>query len=276
VGRDRFLQTTAVIDFYRHTRGTIGGKPALASLENCPALILAGGLGTRLRAAFGDGPKSMAPVAGRHFLEYLLFWLRSAGIKDLILCVGYQKTQIQDWLGDGGHWGLRVRYSEEKELLGTAGALKLAADLVFAETCFVVNGDSFLSVNLSKMCQFHTVRGALATVAVARVRNSVRYGTVQLDRSGRITAFHEKSKASRRGVTKRGRLQLINGGVYLFQKRFFDVIPSGRVISLEKEIFPELLDRKLYGFATSGYFIDIGVPADFKRAQTELPKRFCA
>jgi D-glycero-alpha-D-manno-heptose 1-phosphate guanylyltransferase len=216
----------------------------------------------------------MAPVAGRPFLEYLLLWLRSAEIKELILCVGYQKMRIQDWLGDGSNWGLHVRYSVEEQLLGTAGALKLAAELVSAERCFAVNGDSFLAVDLSELAQFHLSRGALATVAVARVRNSARYGTVQMDRKGRITMFHEKNTTPSK-ARKRQRLQLINGGIYLLERSFFDTIPPGRAVSLEKEMFPRLLDRKLYGFPTNGYFIDIGIPEDFEKAQTELPKKFC-
>jgi NDP-sugar pyrophosphorylase family protein len=245
-------------------------------IENSQALILAGGLGTRLRTVF-NGPKSLAPIGDRHFLEYLLMWLRSEGIKELVLCVGYQKDQIQDWLLDGAAWGLRVTYSVEETLLGTAGAIKHAEKLISRPYCLVVNGDSFLDVNLAEMYQFHVRQRALATLALARVPDSTRYGTVQLDRSGQVISFREKkqSLASQDDSPPgRRRPQLINGGVYLLEKRFFDVIPPLKVISLETEIFPTLVNKNLYGFVTDGYFIDIGVPADYERGQSELPKRF--
>jgi NDP-sugar pyrophosphorylase family protein len=246
-------------------------------IENSQALILAGGLGTRLRPAFNGGPKSLAPIGDHFFLEYLLIWLRSAGIKELILCVGYEKDQIQNWLVDGAAWGLRVTYSVEETLLGTAGAIKHAEKLISMPYCLVVNGDSFLDVNLAEMYEFHVRHRALATLALARVPDSARYGTVQLDQLGQVIAFQEKkqnvasqdnSPPGRRGP------QLINGGVYLMKKRFFDIIPPLKAISLETEIFPTLVNKNLHGFVTDGYFIDIGVPADYERAQSELPKRF--
>jgi NDP-sugar pyrophosphorylase family protein len=246
-------------------------------IENSQALILAGGLGTRLRPVFNGGPKSLAPIGDRLFLEYLLIWLRSAGIKELILCVGYEKEQIQNWLVDGARWGLHITYSVERTLLGTAGALKHAEKLISMPHCLVVNGDSFLDVNLAQMFRFHVRRRALATLAVACVRNSARYGTVQLDRSGNVIAFQEKKQnlvSQDNSPSGPGRPQLINGGVYLLEKHFFDVIPPRKAISLETQIFPALVGKNLYGFVTDGYFIDIGVPADYEKAQCELPKRF--
>jgi len=243
-------------------------------LDSFPALVLAGGLGTRLNAVFSDGPKCMAPVGGRHFLEYLLTWLHSSGIRELILCVGYKGHQVRRWLGDGSKWGFRVRYSVERELRGTAGAVRLAARMVKAPTCVVLNGDSFLELDLQEMCQFHQSKKALATIALARVRDAARYGGVRLDRDGRIAAFSEKGEALTKPVPTHRRFQLINGGVYVLQRRLLDSIPARKPVSLEKQIFPRLMGGKLYGFVTSGFFIDIGVPADYARAQTELTERF--
>lgn len=248
----------------------------MRDLSLCPAIILAGGLGMRLRAAFSDGPKCLAPIGNRPFLEYLLVWLRSAGVRELILCVGYKRSQIRNWLGDGRKWGFHVQYSLEEKPLGTAGALKHAARLVTSDVCFVLNGDSFLGVDLREMCRFHRAHGALATIAIARVRNAARYGTVQLDRKGGIVAFCEKTPGPGKDPAPRGGVQLINGGVYLLKKQLLDAISSAKPISLEKEVFPKLVGGHLYGFITRGYFIDIGVLADFARAQTELPKRCCA
>jgi D-glycero-alpha-D-manno-heptose 1-phosphate guanylyltransferase len=134
-----------------------------------------------------------------------------------------------------------------------------------------------LDLNLAEMYQFHVRHRALATLALARVPDSTRYGTVQLDRSGQLISFREKKQSlARQDDSPPGhrRPQLINGGVYLLEKRFFDVIPPLKAISLETEIFPTLVNKKLYGFVTDGYFIDIGVPADYERGQSELPKRF--
>src|SRR5258708_17243182 len=147
----------SLVNFSFAVRSTLGTRfrPTLARLEMCSALVLAGGLGTRLRSVFDGAPKCMAPVAGRYFLEYLLDWLRSFNIKDLILCVGHKSDQIQNWLGNGSKWGVHVRYSVEEELLGTGGALKLAGKLLSGELCLVVNGDSFLNVDLQEMHRFH-------------------------------------------------------------------------------------------------------------------------
>lgn len=216
----------------------------------------------------------MAPVAGRYFLEYLLDWLRFFNIKDLILCVGHKHFQIQNWLGNGAKWGVRVRYSVEEELLGTGGALKLGEKMLSTDSCLVVNGDSFLNIDLQEMHRFHLRRKALATIAVVKVRSSERYGKVQLDPQGRITASREKAPEAHETVPC-GVFQLINGGVYFLQKRFLGVIPSNKTVSLEQEIFPTQVSKHLYGFITRGYFIDIGVPSDFARAQAELPNRFC-
>lgn len=246
-------------------------KPGVAS---CPALILAGGLGARLRPVYNRGPKCLAPVGGRPFLEYLLRWIQSAGVQDLILCVGHKRAQIRNWLRDGSRWGLSVRYCVERELRGTAGALRLAARMTEAPDCLALNGDSMLEVNLQEMWRFHRSQQALATIALARVRDTARYGGVRVVGDGRIAAFREKGGGAAGTPSRHQRYQLINGGVYLLQRRFFDLIPAGRAVSIEKEIFPALAGRKLYGFVTKGFFIDIGVPADYARAQTELPERF--
>jgi D-glycero-alpha-D-manno-heptose 1-phosphate guanylyltransferase len=226
-----------------------------------------------LRATFSGGPKCLAPVGDRPFLVYLLEWLRSAGVTELILCVGYKRSQIRKWLGDGSKWGFHVQYSPEKKPLGTGGALKRAARLVTSDVCLVVNGDSYLGVDLREMYRFHMGHGALATIAIARVQNAARYGTVHLDRKRRVVEFCEKNPGSGKEPAARSHVQSINGGVYLMKKQLFDAVPPAYPVSLEKEVLSKLVGGHLYGFITRGYFIDIGVPADFARAQTELPKR---
>jgi len=240
------------------------------------AVILAGGLGTRLRPAYSTGPKCMAPVAGRPFLDYLLTWLKSQDMKEVILCVGYKRTHIQKYVGKGRKWGLRVTYSIEEELLGTGGALKKAERLVSGTSLFVVNGDTFLGVNLREMFEFHVSRGALATLAVVNVADDGRYGSLRLDNEGKITAFLEKGEGDSDHKSN-GTTKSINGGVYIFEKKLLNHIRAPGPVSLEKNVFPQIVaskNKKVYGLLMDAYFLDIGVPRDLWRAQRELPERF--
>jgi NDP-sugar pyrophosphorylase family protein len=236
------------------------------------ALVLAGGLGKRLRAAYANGPKSLAPVGGRPFLDYLMRWLQISGFSDIVLCVGYKTEQIQERYQDGRHWGLRISYSLEKEPLGTAGAIKNAEVLLQVDTFLVLNGDSFTDVPLRELIQFHRRRKGLATLTLAPAPEESRYGSVRMNASGEILGFLEKDSGGAMD-DKRGR-RWINGGVYAFQKELLSVIPPGRPVSLETEIFPQLVGHRFCGFPTDGYFIDIGVPADYRRAQKEFRERF--
>jgi NDP-sugar pyrophosphorylase family protein len=240
------------------------------------AVILAGGLGTRLREAYATGPKCMAPVGGRPFLSYLLTWLRSQGVKEVILCVGYKRTHIQQYVGKGRKWGLRVQYSIEEELLGTGGAVKKAEWLVSGTRLFVVNGDTFLGVNLREMFQFHLSCGALATLAVVNVADDGRYGSLKLNDEGKITAFLEKGEGNL-GHKSDETTKSINGGVYIFEKKLLNYIRAPGPVSLEKNVFPQIVaskNKKVYGLLIDAYFVDIGVPKDLWRAQRELPERF--
>ena len=236
-----------------------------------PVLILAGGLGTRLRSAFDSGPKSMAPIGHRPFLEYLLRQIKDAGFHNVLLCVGYGRSQIVEWAGSGARWGLCIRYSVEPEARGTAGAVKLAAEMIDDDIFLVLNGDSFLDVDLRELVQVHLRSRALATIALAKVQDSTRYGAVILTPEGKVRAFLEKSKtpvrASRGG-------HLVNAGVYVLKRSVLNIVPEFKAASLEREVFPQLLSKGVKGFVSDGYFIDIGIPDDFKRAQTELPERF--
>ncbi|MFI5072673.1 MAG: nucleotidyltransferase family protein [Terriglobales bacterium] len=251
-------------------------SPIKKSASLPAAVILAGGLGTRLRAAYSTGPKCMAPVGDRPFLDYLLTWLRSQGVKEVILCVGYKRTHIQKYVGKGRKWGLRVQYSIEKELLGTGGAVKKAESLISGTSLFVVNGDTFLGVNLRELFKFHRSRGALATLAVVKVADDGRYGSLRLDNRGKITAFLEKSDGDLDRKSNET-TKSINGGVYIFEKKLLNRIRAPGPVSLEKNVFPKIVagkNKKVYGLLMDAYFVDIGVPSDLWRAQRELPQRF--
>jgi NDP-sugar pyrophosphorylase family protein len=231
-----------------------------------PALVLAGGLGVRLRAAYDSGPKALAPVAGRPFLYYLLRRLRNAGFRRAVLCLGYRSEQIASEFGDGSAVGLDLRYSVESEPLGTAGALALAAKTHAAgERFFAMNGDSLCDVDFGEMLQAHVRRGAEATIALVPTNAAGRFGAAQCDDTGEIAAFMEKGAAGE---------GLINGGVYIFEPTALAQLAYGCPVSLERDVLPRLAGNGLFGHRTNGYFIDIGLPDDLLRAQTELRDRF--
>ncbi|HEC32212.1 MAG TPA: nucleoside-diphosphate-sugar pyrophosphorylase [Deltaproteobacteria bacterium] len=221
-------------------------------------LILTGGLGTRLRKIVTNKPKPMALIANRPFLEYLILQLKRYGLTDIVLCIGYLGEQMKEYFDDGSRWDVHISYSWEKEHLGTGGAIKLAEKLVKEENFLAMNGDSFLDVNLKKLIDYHLKQRALATMALAEVENPLRYGAVEIDGKGEIKSFVEKGKSSNS--------KLINGGIYVFNKEIFDYIPIEKV-SLETEVFPKLIGKRFYGMPTKGFFIDIGVPEDYKRLE---------
>lgn len=236
------------------------------------ALILAGGEGTRLRSVLGGTlNKPMAPVAGKPFLEYLIVFLRRQNVDTITLCVGYKADLIEDYFSRGDRWGVRLTYSRETALLGTGGAVKLAEGLTRDEEFLVLNGDSFFDVDLGELVRFHRATGAAATLALAQVGNAARYGGVLLDETHRIVRFSEKGGEARVGY--------INGGIYVLTRAVLDMIPGGHVCSLEREVFPALAGqavRSLYGHPFPGYFIDIGVPADYERLQADASPLFIA
>jgi mannose-1-phosphate guanylyltransferase len=228
-------------------------------------LILVGGLGTRLLSMYAEGPKAMAPIHGAPFLAYLLAKLSDEGFEEVVLCVGHKHQTIQDHFGDGSSSGLRIEYSVEEELLGTGGAIRLAAQrFAPGQRVFAMNGDTLHALDYSAMLQFHGEHRAKCTIGLAEVGDASRYGSVELDEAGRVSAFREKSAVAHPG--------LVNSGTYILEPDVVEAIPAGRPVSLEREVLPTLLDDKLMGFPASGYFIDIGVPEDYLRAQKELGK----
>ena len=229
--------------------------------EVVEAIILAGGLGTRLRPIVSAAPKAMAEVAGRPFLEYLLGQLRAEGITRAVVCTGYMADAIAGHFGDGEQWGMELRYSVEFEARGTAGALKLAERMLTGDRWLLMNGDSLFDISLQHLINAHATGPALVTIALARVADGHRYGRVTLSPDGMISAFAEKTDAATPG--------LINGGIYVVERQVLDQIPADRSVSLEREVFPNLVRNSIRGVPFDAYFIDIGVPDDFLRAQIE-------
>jgi len=226
-------------------------------------LILAGGLGTRLQKVVSDYPKPMALIRGRPFLEYLILQLKRYNLTEIVLCTGYLGEKIKEYFKDGDRWGVKIEYSEEKKPLGTGGAIKLSSDFIKDDNFLVLNGDSYLDINFKELIKFHKLKRALATLALVEINKLNRYGAVEIDKDYHITSFKEKE-----GVCKSN---LINGGIYIFHKKIFNFIPEGKV-SLEKDIFPELIGKHFYGKPRRAYFIDIGIPEDYTKIQKEFWK----
>jgi D-glycero-alpha-D-manno-heptose 1-phosphate guanylyltransferase len=220
---------------------------------------LAGGLGTRLRSVISDLPKPMAPVNGKPFLHYIFRYLGKQGIGKAILSVGYKYEAIHDFFGEA-YEGIQIQYSVESEPMGTGGGIKKAFELV-SDTAFVLNGDTFFDVNLAALKQFYIDNTCDAVLALKHLNNFDRYGTVQLEGS-RITGFIEKK------LMPEG---LINGGVYYLGRQLFDKTQTAEKFSFEKDVFEAYCNRlKFGGKVFDGYFIDIGIPEDYQKAQHDF------
>jgi len=227
------------------------------------AVVLAGGLGTRLRSVVADRPKVLAPVRGRPFLAYLLDQVAAAGIREAVLCTGYLGEDVRTAFGDA-HADLRLIYSQESSPLGTAGALRQALPLVpeSADTLLVLNGDSYCETDIRAFEAWHRARGAVASIALVEVADTRRYGRVQTDPDGRVVRFEEKGEAAGPGW--------INAGQYLLERRLVESVPAapgGGAVSLEREVFPAWVGRGLCGHRSGGPFIDIGTPESYARAE---------
>lgn len=240
------------------------------------ALILAGGLGKRLRSTVNDKPKPMAEVNNKPFLEYQLEFLKGYQITHLVLCVGYLHQYIEEYFSDGSRWGVQIDYSIEEELLGTGGALKNAERYVNG-TFLALNGDSYFDIDLGHLIGFHSDEkldqmgsDLLGTIALTRVPDAQDYGTVTLDdEKKRILSFNEKVLSE---STRTDNARLINAGIYVLEPDILNLIPSAKKVSMEKEVFPSLTDTQYYlrGCPLEGFFVDIGTPEGYHKFQNHL------
>lgn len=240
----------------------LGAIPKGGNGTPLDVVILAGGLGTRLREAVPDLPKVLAPVRGRPFLDILLAALGrcEVEISTVVLAVGYMADKIRTTYQGRTDFGFEIGFSEEAEPLGTAGALGLALPLTWSDPVLVLNGDTFAEVDLEGFVALHREKEAAATIAVRSVSDAGRYGRVTFDDAGRVSAFEEKRSDGGAGW--------INAGVYLFSRCALKAIPPGRPVSVETETLPALLGAGTYAYQTAGAFIDIGLPDTFTLAQT--------
>ena len=228
-------------------------------------LVLAGGLGTRLRSALPDLPKPMAPVAGRPFLEYLICQNKNFGVEKFVFCVGYKAEVIEEYFGDGERFGVHIGYSREEELLGTAGALKLAQSKITSDNFLVFNGDCYCEFDGREFLNFHQSKSAVATILATRVEDRARFGSLKISEDREVLGFQEKGAAAGAGF--------INAGIYVLNKRVLDMIPTNEKYSLEQQVFPSLCSNGLFAFQTRGEFIDIGIPEEWQRAQKLVPEK---
>ncbi|EAH9952218.1 D-glycero-D-manno-heptose 1-phosphate guanosyltransferase [Campylobacter lari] len=214
------------------------------------AIVLAGGLGTRLKSVVQDLPKPMAPINGKPFLAFVLEYLKKQGITEVVLSVSYKYELIQEYFKEEFE-GMRIRYNIEKELLGTGGAIKDALKLI-QNQAYVLNGDTIFDIDLKKL----VLNDSKICIALKQMQNFDRYGNVSVDNQGIVTSFEEK-------VFKRQ--GLINGGVYLLKKDIFDEFDLEKKFSFEWFLQVNHKVLKIQTQIFDDYFIDIGVPEDYKR-----------
>ncbi len=222
------------------------------------AAVLVGGLGTRLRSAVPDRPKALAEVDGRPFLSYVLAQLAEAGIARSVLCIGHLAHQVRETMGNS-FGPMELAYSQETELLGTGGALRLALPMLDSDPLLVLNGDSYCRVDVAEFLSWHARKQAEVSVVLANVPEAQRYGSVRFDEHFRVQHFGEKSRAGH---------GWINAGIYAISRPLLAEIPEGRATSIERECFPRWINGRFYGYPASRDFIDIGTPESYEQAQS--------
>ena len=231
-----------------------------------PAVILVGGLGTRLRPLTDRTRKDMLPLVDRPQLAYTFEHLRRFGVTRAVISCGYLPTQIQEHFGDR-YGDLRLEYRIEKEPLGTGGAIRFAAEGI-EEPFFALNGDSLRETDLDALVAFHRERRGRATILLTPVEDPSRYGLVRVHGDGRVLSFLEKPRPEEIDTN------LINAGMYVLEPDVLDLIPPGRPVSIEREIFPQLVEEQaVHGVALAGYWLDIGTPDAYLQAHRDVLER---
>jgi mannose-1-phosphate guanylyltransferase len=227
------------------------------------ALILAGGEGTRLRPLTETVPKPVVTLVDRPFITFMLEWLRGHGVGDVVLSCGFMAAGVRAVLGDGSTYGVRLRYVEEPEPLGTGGAVKLAEPLL-EERFLVLNGDVLTDLDLTAQIAEHERSRARATLALVAVEDPSAYGLVRLERDGRVREFVEKPSPEQIDT------DLVNAGAYVLDRSVLATLPAGERISLERDVFPTLVGAGLHGCVAAGYWLDIGTPERYLQGTYDI------
>lgn len=228
------------------------------------AVILVGGKGTRLRPLTNSIPKPMLPTAGFPFLQHLLARIKDAGMTHVVLGTSFKAEVFEEFFGDGSEFGLEIEYVVEDEPLGTGGGIRNVASRLRHDRAMVFNGDVLGGTDLGAVLRSHVEREADVTLHLLRVSDPRAFGCVPTDSDGRVSAFLEK--------TEDPPTDQINAGTYVFQREVIEAIPAGRAVSVEREVFPELLElgSRVFGHVDQAYWRDMGTPSDFVRGSSDL------
>lgn len=232
------------------------------------AILLVGGFGTRLMPLTKNTPKPMLTVAGVPVTEHQLAMAKAAGITEIVLATSYLSEVFIPYFGDGSKWGMKIKYAVEKQPLGTGGAIRNAAQLLDSdESVVILNGDVLSSHNLSEQIRQHEARDADVTLHLTQVEDARAFGCVPTDSDGRVTAFLEKMENP---VTNQ-----INAGCYVFNPRVISTIPLDTVVSVERETFPQLVEKgaAVFGYVEKAYWLDIGTPRALLKASKDIVSR---
>jgi NDP-sugar pyrophosphorylase family protein len=229
------------------------------------AVILAGGLGTRLYPLTRRTAKCMLPVNGKPLLEHIILYLASYGLKEIVVTLGRKHKQVIDYFGDGSRYNVNLIYSIEGKSLGTAGSVKKATRYL-DETTLVMQGDTLTNFNLARAITFHKKRKAMVTIALTHLKDPTGYGIAVIGKRSRIIRFEEKPRHYFSN--------LANAGIYIVERNVLDYIPRGKMFDFSRDLFPKLLEKKLSvcGLSMRGYWFDIGTPKSYKNANTYLRK----
>jgi mannose-1-phosphate guanylyltransferase len=217
------------------------------------ALILAGGEGTRLRPLTSTVPKPVVPLVDRPFIVFMLDWLRGHGVDDVVMSCGFLASGVRNVLGDGSAYGIRLRYVEEPQPLGTGGALKFAESLL-DERFLMLNGDVLTDLDVTAQLALHQQRGAQATLALTPVEDPSAYGLVRTHADGQVTGFVEKPAPDQIDTHN------ISAGIYVLERSVLDMLEPDQPASIERDVFPKLVGDGLYAYVGEGYWLDIGTP----------------
>ncbi len=229
------------------------------------AIVLVGGEGTRLRPLTESVPKPALTLVDRPFLAYMIEWLGAHGVTEAVLACGFLPDRLREALGDGEHEGVRLTYVVEPDRRGTAGAIRFAAEALgerLDDRFLALNGDVLTDLDLSALLRAHERWGATATLGLYPVDDSSAYGLVDRDASGAVRAFSEKTGAAVPGD--------ISAGAYVLERPVLDLIPAGREVSIEREVFPRLVGAGLCALTLDGYWMDIGTPERYLQATWDI------
>jgi mannose-1-phosphate guanylyltransferase len=229
------------------------------------AIVLVGGEGTRLRPLTDSVPKPALTLVDRPFLAYMVEWLAGHGVTEVVLACGFMPDQLRAALGDSEHGGVSIRYVAEPERRGTAGGIRFAAEALgdeLEERFLALNGDVLTDLDLTNLIRAHEQSGARATLGLYPVDDSSAYGLVSCQGDGAVAAFTEKTGEAVPGE--------INAGAYVLERSVLELIPAGREISIEREVFPRLVGEGLHGLCLDGYWMDIGTPERYLQASWDI------